>query len=160
MVFTRTKTDFVTRLQINNTPLEQVKVTKLLGTWISQDLSWDINTKEICKRAYSRLSLLTKLKYVGVKTEDLLDIYILFIRSCTEYCAAVFHSRLTVDQSYKLERIQKVCLRIILGDMFVDYASALEMCCLTLLSERTEDRCLLEVRPTETLNKHYDKVKK
>ena len=88
------------------------------------------------------MSLLTKLKDVGVKTEDLLDIYILFIRSCTEYCAAVFHSRLTLEQSYKLERIQKVCLRIILGEMYVDYESALEMCGLTLLSERREDRCL------------------
>ena len=59
-----------------------------------------------------------------------------------DICAAVFHSRLTVEQSYKLERIQKVCLRIILGDMYVDYESALEMCGLTLLSERREDRGL------------------
>ena len=71
--------------------------------------------------------MITRLKYVGVKIEDLLDIYKLFIRSVTEYCSVVFHSRLTEEQSDKLERIQKTCLRVILGDMYIDYTSALEM---------------------------------
>ena len=52
--------------------------------------------------------MLTKLKYAGVRIEDLLDIYILFIRSVTEYCAVVFHSSLTIEQSNKLEMIQKI----------------------------------------------------
>jgi hypothetical protein len=142
MVFTRCKTDFVTRLQLNNTTLDQIKVTKLLGNWISEDLGWEKNTVEICKKAYSRLSLLTKLKFVGVQKEDLIEIYILFIRSCTEYCAAAFHSSVTVEQSYKLERIQKVCLKVFLGDMYLDYESALEMCGLSPLFERREQRCL------------------
>ena len=60
-----------------------------------------------CKKAYSRLGMLTKLKYVGVPTEDLLDIYILFIRSVTEYCAVVFHSSLTLQQSDKIEKSRK-----------------------------------------------------
>ena len=111
--------------------------------WISEDLSWERNTHEICKKSYSRLTLLTKLKYVGVNTEDLLEIYILFIRSCTEYCAAAFHSSLTVDESYRLERVQKVCLKIILGEMYIDYQSALEMCGMTTLFERREARCPL-----------------
>ena len=34
--------------------------------------------------------------------EDLIDIYILFIRSITEYCAVAFHSSLTQEQSNKL----------------------------------------------------------
>ena len=39
MVFTRAQEDFVTRLS----------VTKILGIWVSQDLSWDKNTIEMCK---------------------------------------------------------------------------------------------------------------
>ena len=142
MIFIRCKTDFVTRLQLNNTTLDQIKVTKLLGVWISEDLSWEKNTVEICKKAYLGLSVLTKLKYVGVKVEDLIEIYILFIRSCTEYCAAAFHSSLTLEQSYKLERIQKVCMKVILGDMYLDYESPMEMCGLTPLHERRRQRCL------------------
>ena len=98
MVFSRSKTQFATRLHINNNTLERVSVSKMLGVWISEDLSWARNCKEICQRAYSRLGMITKLKYVGVGMEDLLDIYVLFIRSVTEYCAVVFHSSLTLLQ--------------------------------------------------------------
>ena len=142
MVFTRTKTEFATRLTINNSHMEKVSVQKLLGVWISEDLSWSRNCKEICKKAYSRLSMITKLKYAGVSLEDLLDIYVLFIRSTTEYCAVAFHSSLTIEQNDKLEQIQKICLRVILGDMYTSYSGALEMTGLKLLSERREDRCL------------------
>ena len=85
MIFTRSEEKFTTRLKVGKENMEQVSVSKLLGVWISEDLPWSRNCKEICKKAYSRLSMITKLKYVGVKTEDLLDIYILFIRSIVEY---------------------------------------------------------------------------
>ena len=142
MVFSRSDESFSTRLQINGKNLERKSVSKLLGVWISEDLNWARNCQEICKKAYSRLSLITKLKYVGVKTEDLIEIYILFIRSVTEYCSVVFHSRLTVEQSQKLENIQKTCLKIILGDSFVSYSAALEMCGLETLYDRRQKRCL------------------
>ena len=90
MEFTRSEENFATRLSVNNTVKEWLSVTKLLGVWISEDLSCSRNCQEITKRAYSRLSMITKLKYEGVSMEDLIDIYILFIRSVTEYC--VYHS--------------------------------------------------------------------
>ena len=74
MIFSRSETDFATRLKINNQNLEKLSVTKLLGVWLSDDISWSRNYSEICVKAYSRLSMVTKLKYVGVKTEDLIDI--------------------------------------------------------------------------------------
>ena len=80
MIFSRSKTNFATRLKVNNHIIEQKTISKLLGVWISEDLSWSQNCKEICKKAYSRLSMITKLKYAGVPTEDLVNIYILFIR--------------------------------------------------------------------------------
>ena len=101
---------------------------KMLGVWISDDLSWTKNRKEISIKAFSRLSMLTKMKYVGVNNEDLIDVYKLFIRSVAEYCSVAFHSRHTQAGSNKLERIKKVCLKVILGEMCLDYESALEMC--------------------------------
>ena len=91
MIFSRSNEKFATRLSINNTILERKHASKILGVWISDDLSWTRNCQEICKKAYSRLSMLTKLKYVGVKIEDLVDIYILFIRSISEYCSVAYH---------------------------------------------------------------------
>ena len=122
--------------------MDHVAVSKLLGVWISEDLSWSKNCQEICRKAYSRLSMITKLKYVGVSVEDLLDIYILFIRSVTEYCSVSFHSSLTQEQSKKLEIIQKTVLKVILGDMYIGYTAALEMCGLETLYARRQKRCL------------------
>ena len=87
MIFSRSDTKFATRLKINDVKLEKIPVTKLLGVWLPEDLTWSRNCAEICIKAYSRVSMLTKLKYVGVKIEDLLDIYTLYIRSITEYCS-------------------------------------------------------------------------
>ena len=142
MIFSRSKTQFATRLNINGKNLEKITAIKLLGIWISEDLSWSKNCQEICQKAFSRLTMITKLKYVGVSLEDLLDIYILFIRSVTEYCSVAFHSSLTLQQSEKLEKIQKTCLKVILGEMYIDYKSALEMCGLQTLVERRTKRCL------------------
>ena len=82
------------------------------------------------------------LKYVGTCIEDMIDIYIKFIRSITEYCSVAFHSSLTIEQSAKLERIQKTSLKIILGMMYIDYPSALEMTGLDTLFSRRTKRCL------------------
>ena len=103
---------------------------------------WSRNCKEICRKAYSRLSLITKLRYVGVGRDDLINIYVLFIRSVAEYCSVVFHSSLTQQQSLKLEGIQKTCLKVILGDEYLDYETALKVCGLESLEVRRKNRCL------------------
>ena len=118
LIFSRSKEKFSTRLEINGQKLDRIAVTQLVGVWISEDMSWKRNTKEICKKAYARMSLITKLKYVGVSRDDLIDIYILFIRSVTEYCAVVFHSSLTQEDGRKLEQIQKTCLKVILRNEY------------------------------------------
>ena len=142
MIFTRTKTDFVTRLSINNSKLEEFQEVQIVGVWLASNLKWNKNTKELARKAYSRMSMLTKLKYVGVSLEDLIEIYVLFIRSIVEYCAVVWHSSLTVELVNTLERVQKICLKVILGESYVSYSAALEMCNLKTLYERREERCL------------------
>ena len=84
------------------------------------------------------MSLITKLKYVGVKADDLLYIYKLLIRSLFEYCSIALHFSLTQD----LERFQKTALKVILGDEYQDYPSALANCGLQTLYSRRESRCL------------------
>ena len=54
----------MTRLPIDGQIIQQKEACKILGVWISQDAGdWERNTKEICKSAYSRMSMLTKLRY-------------------------------------------------------------------------------------------------
>ena len=93
MVFSRTQEVFATRLSINMQNLEQKAASKVLGVWIEEDAgSWNKNTTELCKSAYGRMSMLTKLRYVGVSRTDLPEIYMLFIRSRAEYASVCFHS--------------------------------------------------------------------
>ena len=84
IIFTRMKTNFATRLSIEDSPIEQVKESKVVGVWLTSNMKWDKNTWELTKKAYARMGILTKLKYVGVATEDLFDIYTLQIRSILE----------------------------------------------------------------------------
>ena len=79
MIFTRRYGLFCTKLNLDGKILEKVSATKLLGVWITEDLDLELNTSELCKKAYSKISLLFKLKYVGMSTEDLLKTYISII---------------------------------------------------------------------------------
>ena len=87
------------------------------------------------------MTMLTKLKYVGVDTADLIHIYI-HVRSHVEYCSVVWHSTLTKQQIDYIENIQKLSLKIILGQEYSTYEFALECTGLQKLSERRENRCL------------------
>ena len=132
-----------TRLGVNGTKIDQKAATKILGCWIDEDAgSWSTNTRELVKAAYSRISMLSNLKYTGVRFEDLLDIYKLFIRSRAEYLSVAWHSSLTAAQSHKIENIQKTSFKIILAEGYVDYLSSCQLTGLQMLSDRRKSRCL------------------
>ena len=69
--------------------------------------------------------MLKKLKYVGISREDLIDVYNLYIISLLEYCFVVWHSTLTVQLSHNIERVQKLCLKVILGSDYESYDQSL-----------------------------------
>ena len=92
--------------------------------------------------AWARVTMLTKLKYAGVNTEELLHNYKQLIRVMLDYCTVVWHSSLSDQQLRLLERCQAVCLRVVLGDNFISYEAALEMTGLQKLSDRRQSRCL------------------
>ena len=142
MIFTRCQQPLATRLVLNGVKLDQVKETKLLGVWISDDLSWERNTREICKKAYSRMPILTKLKYVGSKRADLVEIYCLIIRSTAEFCSSSFHHSLTLNQEQRLESLQRTSLRVIMGDEYQSYEQTLSLLNLEKLSVRRQRKCL------------------
>ena len=64
MVFSRSDTEFATRLSLNGKTLDRIEETKLVGVWLTTWLDWDKNTREICKKAYARMTMLTKLMYM------------------------------------------------------------------------------------------------
>ena len=82
---------FNTRLQIDGQPLEQVHEKKLLGVIINNKLNWDPNTNMITRNAYKRMFILHNLVSFGLPVAELVNIYILYIRSVVENCAVVWN---------------------------------------------------------------------
>ena len=64
---------------------------------------------------------------MGTSRQDLLDVYKLYITRILEYCGVVWHSTLTVNQSKDIENVQKLCLKIILGEDYSGYQQALHL---------------------------------
>ena len=59
MIFNPTRNHkFTTRLTMNNNVLPVISQTKLLGTTITDDLKWNINTQEIVKKGNQRMLIL------------------------------------------------------------------------------------------------------
>ena len=73
---------------------------------------------------------------------DLINIYILYIRSILEQSCIVWHSMLTKENVDDLERVQKAALKIILGTKFINYENALLRTNLETLEKRRESLCL------------------
>ena len=88
------------------------------------------------------MSILRKLKAFQVPIPDLINIYVLYIRSRLEQSAVVWHSSLNLGEVIELERVQKVALRLILGDDYVNYQHARTLTQMKTLSERRTQLCL------------------
>ena len=72
-----------------------VKETRLLGTIITDQITWDRNTEDLTRKAYKRMQLLNSAASFTSKRNDLKNIYLTFIRSIVEQSAVVWHSSLT-----------------------------------------------------------------
>ena len=143
MIFNFTEDfQFATRLYLENTLLEIIDETKLLGTIISTDLKWHQNTEMLIKKGYQRMLILQKLYSFKVQTSDLVHIYILYIRSILEQSCVVWHHSITDEEKSDLERVQRVACKIILQENYETYEQALEDLNLEPLSTRREILCL------------------
>ena len=132
------KYQFNTRLNINGNLLEQVTSTKLLGLVINDDLTWKENTEMIVKKAYQRMIILHNLFQFNMPIIELLNIYILYIRSLVEQSSVVRNSSITQEECLEIERVQKVALQIIMNENYVTYANALCITGLMTLKERRD----------------------
>ena len=144
MIFNFSKSNqFNTRLYMNENKLTQVNQTCLLGVIISDNLKWHSNTASLVKRCYQRMIILRNLSSFHVPIHELVNIYCLYIRSVAEQSSVVWSSSITSGEEYDLERIQKVALRIILGEYYGSYQNALYITKLDTLKAR---RTLLNKR--------------
>ena len=136
------KYKFSTQLSVDDENIELVNEAKLLGTFITDDLKWNKNTKEIVKKAYRRMQLLNRAAKFTTNRRDLRSIYLTYVRSVLEQSAVVWHSSLTVKNRRDLERVQKCAVRVILSGNYSSYNDGLEKLNLESLNDRRKNICL------------------
>ena len=129
---------FTTSFSHSAGDINVIEDTKLLGTIITSDLKWSKNTEFLVKKANARMRLLHKIAEFSAPVEDMVTIYIMYIRSILEQSCTVWHSSLTQENTEDLERVQKSALRIILKENYTNYEEALETLMLAKLSDRRE----------------------
>ena len=128
-------------LKIGGKELEVVTETKILGLNIQSNLSWDIQVNNMISKGSRRLYMLNRLKRFGLPVEDLVSVFVSYVRPVVEYATPVWHGSLTAEQSDRLENIQKRACRIILGIKYDSYTEALELTGLQRLSIRRLHLC-------------------
>ena len=83
-----------------------------------------------------RINILKKLYEFNVPKTQLVQIYILFIRSVTEQSSVVWSPSITEEESSAIERTQKVALKIIYKHEYISYENALALSKLLPLVKR------------------------
>ena len=96
---------------------------KLLGVTIDDKLHFDEHIDNICKRASRQINAIARIsKHLKKKTLHML--YTDFIKSNFLYCANIWHFGLN-SNFWKLEKVHKRALRVILNDHISSYPELL-----------------------------------
>ena len=70
MVFSRSSTEFTARLTMNSNTMDRVEEIKLVGVWLTTFLDWEKNTRELCRKADARVTMLTKSEPLSLPTKS------------------------------------------------------------------------------------------
>ena len=82
--------------------------------------------------------MLHKLYSFNLSDEDMVTIYTLYIRSILEQSCQVWHFSITHEEKADIERVQKAACKVILGERYSDYPSALDALNLDSLATRRQ----------------------
>ena len=143
MLFNKSRTyDFPPEFAFQNGDiLDCIEQTKLLGIYLTTDLRWQANTREIYLKAMSKMWLLRRLKLIKLDRDIILDFYLKEIRPLAEHGVVIWNSGLTKGQVNDLEKIQKIALRIILDENYISYDVACTLLNILPLNYRRTDLC-------------------
>ena len=123
-------------LDLGGVSVQLVDNYKLLGVYITSNISWNVHVDHMLKKANKRLYALRVLRKAGVPKTDLVSIYCSLVRSVLEYAVPVW-SAIPAYLGDILERVQRKALHIIYPNL--DYFDALNHSGLISLCNRRVD---------------------
>ena len=115
----------IPQITIGDDIFERVSSCKLLGVYVSNNLTWNEHVDAVTKKTTKRIYFIRLLKRAGVAPKELVHIYLASIRSIIEYAAPAWFFPSTGYLIAQLEAIQRRVLRIIFPCF--KYADALKM---------------------------------
>ena len=101
------------KLNMDNVTVTEVSTHKHLGLHISNDGTWHKHIDVITGKAYKRLNVLRKFKFI-LDRRTLETIYLTYIRPLLEYADVIWdnNTHLLID---KIEKVQTEAARIVTG---------------------------------------------
>ena len=103
-------TQFCAMIQLAGQPICSVEHATSLGLIIDDQLSWSNHIKELCRKIYSAIGALRRIRsLIPQSTEE--QIYNALIQPYFDYCAPVWHG-LTSYLSEKLQKLQNRAARL------------------------------------------------
>ena len=129
-----------------NVNLDLASECKILGVIISSDLKWAKNTEYITLKAMKRIWSIRRLKKLGLGDDFLIEVYKKEIRTLLEYAVQIWNGALTQKDSEKIEKVQKIVLRLLLRHEYTSYTEACKKFGLEKLSTRRNLLCVKFVK--------------
>lgn len=125
-------------LYINGDCVERVPVFRFLGTYISVDLSWAINTTTVVKKSQQRLYFLRILRQNHLQQKLLVSYYHCSIKSVLMYCISVWYASCSVADRRALQKVINTAQKII-GCPLLSLKDLFSSCCLSRSVEILKD---------------------
>lgn len=117
ITFTLRKAITSNAIEIDNMPIQEVTTTKLLGVTFDQHLTFTTQVDNAVSRASSSFHALIQLKRAGVNAANLLTFYQTRILSVLFYGAPAWYPHITQHAKDRLQRYERLCLRIIFPNL-------------------------------------------
>merc|ERR1712237_41192 len=133
--------DYLPEIKIRQERLEVITETRLVGVIITEDMKWEKQISDMAQRAFAKIWILRRLKSLGATKSTLLLVYYRHVRSIVEYAAPAWHKAITQRQAARLERVQRVALKLIFGQL-KSYRVILAENKLQTLKQRRAAQCL------------------
>ena len=136
------KFQFHTRLQLKGQSVQIVEKTKILGTILTNNLSWNENCSNLIKKVNAQMQLLRKVWSFGSSCQEMVHLWKVFCRSVLEQSCVSWDSGLTQENRNNLERTQKTFLKLVLQENYQNYNNALKISQLETLDKRRKELTL------------------
>ena len=122
----RRKWDFVPELDFGGgEDIEIVDELKVVGYILRSDMKTCSNTAYLTAKAYKRMWLIRRLKNLGASTAQLVDSLQKQVLSVLWLGAPAWYCQLTQIEKSDIDRVAKVGLKIIYGNMYIGFENTL-----------------------------------